>query len=184
MIIAIACTGLVSVLAFTVLFSLTSIKSDVLLKRDPNADTMTVRYELWKTLTPYIRERPLTGYGFGAFWTPDHTSDISASQGWGVAEAHSGYLDVLLDLGAPGLLFLTLALISTWIAARREVLLYSSSTFTLAILTFAVLSSLTESPAYSAPEFVFPLFWGAAQLLIRPAGGSQESTERVVEANI
>ncbi len=168
MIIAMVSTGLISVLAFTVLFSPTSIRSSALLNRDTDATTMTVRYELWTALTPYLRERPLTGYGFGAFWTPEHISDISASQGWHVGEAHSSYLELLLAVGVPGLLLFALALISVWIAARREVVLYSSSTFTVAILTFAIFDSLTESAAYAAPDFVFLLFWGAAQLIIRP----------------
>ncbi len=170
MIIAIVSTGLVSGLAFMVLFSPTSVRSDVMLNRDANADTMTVRYELWTTLAPYISDRPLTGYGCGAFWTPEHISDISASQEWHVLEAHSSYLDLMLALGVPGLLLLAVALISIWIAARREVILYSSSTFTVAILTFAIFDSLTESAAYAAPVLVFLLFWGAAQLIIRPDG--------------
>ena len=169
-IIAIVFTGLVSVLAFTLLFSPTSIRSLVLLNRDTNADTMTVRYELWTTLTPYFWKRPLTGYGCGAFWTPEHISDVSASQGWHVGEAHSSYLELLLALGVPGLLLLAVALTSIWIAARREVVLFSSSTFTVSIFTFAIFNALTESAAYAAPELVFLLFWGAAQLIIRPAG--------------
>lgn len=166
--IAIGSTGLVSVLVLTVLFSPASIRSGALLNRDTDATTMTVRYELWTTLAPYFRERPFTGYGFGAFWTPEHISDISASQGWHVGEAHSSYIELLLALGVPGLLLLAVALTSIWIAVRREVILYSSSTFTVSILTFAIFNSLTESAAYAAPELVFLLFWGAAQIIIRP----------------
>ena len=173
MIIAIVSTGLVSVLAFTC-YSLRPVSGlYVMLNRDTNADTMTVRYELWTTLAPYIRKRPLTGYGCGAFWTPEHISDVSASQGWHVGEAHSSYLELLLALGVPGLLLLAVALTSIWIAARREVILFSSSTFTVAIFTFAIFDALTESAAYAAPELVFLLFWGAAQLIIRPAGAQE-----------
>lgn len=166
--IALVCTGLVSVLAFTMLFSPSSIRSGAFLNRDTDATTMTVRYELWRALAPYFGERPFTGYGFGAFWTPEHISDISASQRWPVAEAHSSYIDLLLALGVSGLLLLAVALTSIWIAAHREVKLYSSSTFTVSILTFVIFNSLTESAAYVAPELVFLLFWGAAQIIIRP----------------
>jgi len=34
-------------------------------------------------------------------------------------------------------------------------------------------NSVTESAAYAAPEFVFLLFWGATQLIIRPAGAKE-----------
>jgi O-antigen ligase len=170
MIIAIVSTGLITVLVFTVLFSPTSVRSGVLLNRDTNAVTMTVRSELWTALAPYFWERPLTGYGCGAFWTEERISDISASQRWDIREAHSSYLEVLLALGVPGLLLLALALISIWIAARREIVLHLSSTFTIAILTFTIFDSLTESAAYSSPELVFLLFWGTAQLIIRPDG--------------
>jgi exopolysaccharide production protein ExoQ len=165
---AIVSTGLVSVFLFTLLFSPASIRSGLLLNRDTNADTMTVRYELWTGLTPYVFARPLTGYGFGSFWTPEHISDFAASQGWNVTEAHSGYLEILLALGFPGLLLFSAALTSLWIAARREATRNASAMFTVAIVTFAIFNSLTESAAYGAPEFVFLLFWGAAQLLIRP----------------
>lgn len=66
--------------------------------------SLTGRLPLWQELLPSILARPLTGYGFGAFWSPERILALADSQGWTISHAHSDYLDLLLALGLPGLL--------------------------------------------------------------------------------
>jgi exopolysaccharide production protein ExoQ len=68
------------------------------------------RTTIWEDVTPYIREHPIVGYGYGAFWTPTHISVISEEEKWGVPDSHSAYVDYLLMLGAVGLILYLLCL--------------------------------------------------------------------------
>ena len=62
--------------------------------------TMTGRTDIWAGLVEEIEERPIVGYGFGTFWSPEMYAKHLE-----VNEAHQGYLDILLGLGAVGLAF-------------------------------------------------------------------------------
>jgi O-antigen ligase len=91
--------------------------------------TFTNRADIWRFAFDALAERPLTGYGFKAFW---QTEELVYSGGsvetWAVAAAngHNSYLDIALMTGFPGLvltliwiLFLPLRNMSR-IAAQRE----------------------------------------------------------------
>ena len=67
-----------------------------------NTKSMSNRTPLWHDVSEYIRDRPLTGYGFHAFWTPDHIYAISSDLGWTVPNAHDIYLDETLSGGVGG----------------------------------------------------------------------------------
>lgn len=66
-------------------------------------DILMGRVPLWTELyDEFADKRPLLGYGYGAFWTPNRIEDISADQGWSIAAAHSIYLDAFLAVGVCG----------------------------------------------------------------------------------
>jgi O-antigen ligase len=165
---AVGLSSVASIMALALLIAPTFIPSTLLLGRDTDVGSLDGRDQLWAALAPYLQERPLTGFGYGAFWTPQRITDISASQGWGVGEAHSSYLELLLALGVPGALLLAAALLSIWLASRRKILPRSSYVFTISILGFFMVNSLSESAAYGTPELQFLLFWGVAQFIVGP----------------
>lgn len=66
------------------------------------AMTLTGRLPLWQNLLEYAARRPIQGYGYGSFFTVEHIQEISARQGWPIAECHSVFLEVLLGLGIVG----------------------------------------------------------------------------------
>lgn len=79
--------------------------------------TLTRRTELWAYLHANIAQRPLLGWGWGAFW--DTGADINPinapPQSWvlGAREintAHSGYIDMWLQAGLVGLLLVLVVL--------------------------------------------------------------------------
>ena len=82
--------------------------------------SMTGRLPMWLHVwETYIVERPLFGYGFGAFWLqPGINEKIQSVVGWTypVRVSDDGYLDVMLGLGIVGL-FLLLAILA--LAFRR-----------------------------------------------------------------
>lgn len=94
---ALALLGLVAGIAMTVF------PEEVLsaFGRDP---TLTGRTELWEHTLASIAERPVQGWGYGAYWYGDHGPAAVYTVGWGIASAHNGWIDVTLDLGLGGLL--------------------------------------------------------------------------------
>lgn len=125
------------------------------------------RTSVWADLVPYIRERPLEGYGYGGFWTPEVRSVIADKEGWDVPDGHSTYVDDVLTLGVVGIILHVLCLAAGLGRAfgfyRRTRDPYFA--FLAGILIFCVVDGFLES---SAGE-VSPLACLAIIALIRLA---------------
>jgi len=67
------------------------------------AMALTGRLPLWEQLIEYASVRPIQGYGYGSFFTVEHIREITARQGWPIAECHNVFLEVLMGLGLVGM---------------------------------------------------------------------------------
>lgn len=76
-----------------------------LLGRDPDRNTLLVRFDLWEYAWGYIAQRPILGYGFDAFWSLPGRRDVITYVGrvWDVQQAHNGFIELWLQLGLIGL---------------------------------------------------------------------------------
>lgn len=117
----------VSAIAFAiVVFSpdvVTSAHHAILLGRSAQAEdptTLSGRTLLWADLLDFASDHRWLGYGFDSFWTPDHIAFISVRRGWVITQAHSGYIETLLDTGLLGLGVLTATLVGGARAAIRR----------------------------------------------------------------
>ncbi len=132
-----------------------SLIDSVLMGRTEQATTLTGRVPLWKELSTFSARKPITGYGYEAFWSPEHISAISKSQQWTMQSAHNAYFEVVLQLGFIGL-FLVLAIsVSTINLAQKA---YEQSrepayAFIYGMLYFAMANSMLESHAV---KFKYP----------------------------
>jgi exopolysaccharide production protein ExoQ len=104
-----ACIILGTVVVFTGGSTIGSFTSSV--GRDA---TLTGRTEIWAELLPLAMLRPIVGHGVGGFWSPE------AKEKHNLTEAHSGYLEIILDYGLVGLLLFSLFLLSSCLKAHRE----------------------------------------------------------------
>ena len=104
-------------------------------------NSLTGRTEIWAGLLPFVEKRPILGSGYGVLWTPEV---VEASTGAG--EAHSGYLEVILQLGLVGL-FLTVMFLAS--SARKAATLlawdYDWGSLTLCFLIMAAVHNISES---------------------------------------
>jgi exopolysaccharide production protein ExoQ len=73
--------------------------------------TLSGRTMLWQDLLDFVSDRPWLGYGFDSFWTPVHIDIVSLRRGWVITQAHSGYIESLLNVGWLGLIILVLMLV-------------------------------------------------------------------------
>jgi len=78
--------------------------------------SFTGRTEIWDIVSDHIKLQPLFGSGYGAYWTgpaPESPSyEFVRLLNFYPGSAHNGYLEMLNDLGALGLLVLFAYLIS------------------------------------------------------------------------
>jgi exopolysaccharide production protein ExoQ len=88
--------------------------------------TLTGRTVLWSTVVERIEERPLLGYGYGAFWNTKGVlrEQVRTAVGWDTPHSHNGLLDEWLDVGLVGVLMLlgayVLAVKRAWVELRAE----------------------------------------------------------------
>ncbi|NUM52746.1 MAG: O-antigen ligase family protein [Candidatus Hydrogenedentes bacterium] len=111
------------------------------------AMALTGRLPLWEQLIEYAAARPLQGYGYGSFFTVAHIREITARQGWPIAECHNVFLEVLMGLGIVGVS--TYALIQI-IGMARSVKYFRATrdarfAFLGGLLLLGIVGGMTES---------------------------------------
>ncbi|MCC6797174.1 MAG: O-antigen ligase family protein [Candidatus Hydrogenedentes bacterium] len=149
-----ACASITGILAIVLIASgsmLPALQQGILLGRtDQDMDgamALTGRLPLWEQLIEYAAERPLQGYGYGSFFTVHHIREITARQGWPIAECHNVFLEVLMGLGIVGVS--TYALIQI-IGMMRSVKYYRVTrdarfAFLGGLLLLGIVGGMTES---------------------------------------
>jgi exopolysaccharide production protein ExoQ len=129
-----------------------------LIGKDP---TLTGRTGIWGQAAISIAKQPLLGYGYKAFWKglSGESANILLSTRWAVGEAHNGFINVWLELGAIGL---GLVLYSIVKAFRDAVVCFrfrkgclSAYRWFLCLILIAIVKDL------DAEEFMIPnnLIW-------------------------
>ena len=102
--------------------------------------TLTGRTEIWAELLPLAMLRPIVGHGVGGFWSPEAKAKHQ------LTEAHSGYLEIILDYGFIGLLLFSLFLLSSCRKAHREMKHdYYWGSLWICFLLMSVIHNISES---------------------------------------
>lgn len=119
----------------------------LLLGRTEQSGSLTGRVPLWQELSHHAARRPMTGYGFEAFWTPDRLDEVLDALDWVMQSAHNGYFEVVLQLGWIGL---ALAACGVGLGANRAPVAYARTTdagyaFIHGVVSLALVTSLLES---------------------------------------
>jgi O-antigen ligase len=127
---------------------LPNLKSAVMLGRDDSTiGSFNGRTGIWDEIGKYVQKRPIAGYGYAGFWTPNHISEISEEEKWGIPNSHSAYLDNLLALGVVGLVAYGVSLFAGIKQAFRFQRRYHNSVYAFcgALLLFCAMDSFLES---------------------------------------
>jgi O-antigen ligase len=117
--------------------------------RDPS---LTDRTLIWELLAPFVDQQWLKGYGFGAFWaSPDADAFITR---WGyIGNAHSGYMETLLNGGVIQLTALVLLLGEALLKQYRAVTANQAAQFRASALVIIGLFVVTNYVAYVIPNY-------------------------------
>lgn len=123
--------------------------------------TLTGRTPLWAAVINKIQERPLLGYGYGAFWLglDGESADIWQIE-WNAPNSHNGVLDVWLDLGFLGISVFFLGFIIAFIQGVKW--LRSTKTveplFILVYLTQMLVDSQTTANILTQNDIFWVLY--------------------------
>ncbi len=141
------CIGLLLV-GLLLLLSFTVAEAFQLVGRNPD---LTGRIDLWNAALLSILKRPWLGYGFNAFWQgmKGESASLLVKIGWPpeVQSGHNGFVDLMLDLGALGLVTFAVGYLLVW---RRALGFLSRVPGPLPVwlctfLAFILLYNLTET---------------------------------------
>ena len=118
--------------------------------------TMSGRVPHWAHVQDAIKTKPLQGFGYETFWHTDDAQLIHQKNQWVTGQAHSGWLDAILDLGVPVGLLVILWMLWTF---QRMILLASRNRAFVApaaVLLYMFIANCTESllPNHSGLLFV------------------------------
>ncbi len=124
------------------------------LGRDP---TLTGRTELWEDLLR-LNANPLLGAGFESFFLGTRLDTLWVKYWWHPNEAHNGYLEIYLTLGALGLLLLIVLIVTGY---RHAMNVYRSDpsvgSLRIAYVVVAALYNITEA-AFKITNPIWILF--------------------------
>lgn len=106
----------------------------------------TDRSQIWQALLS-LHTNPAVGTGYESFWLGSRLQWLWYAAGlWGVNEAHNGYLEIYLELGAIGLFLLGAFLIASYRKICRGLKPSSSlGSLTLALWTILLFYNVTEA---------------------------------------
>lgn len=108
--------------------------------------TLTGRTDIWQIVLTLVEDRPLTGYGFGGVWGGAIGDYVRTIFGYSTAlSAHSGYLDVLLQLGYVGLLAFAVVVVGAVARAAKLALTSTADAWMILVLLVLLVNSITES---------------------------------------
>ncbi len=91
---------LIPVLAGVACIGLGVLRDDALAVAGKDA-SLSGRTDLWAVVGQEIREHPVLGAGYGAFWREGRGRQLVST--WNPRQSHQAYLDLLLDLGLVGM---------------------------------------------------------------------------------
>jgi O-antigen ligase len=108
------------------------------------ARKLSGRTELWQYLWTFVVERPMVGYGYHSFMSPERAGQMPDLVAWGVGDAHSLYMEVLLGTGAVGFVLFIGVLFGSIVRALRWVIRVRNPAhaFLAAYLVFIVVNGV------------------------------------------
>jgi len=115
--------------------------------RTQDVGTLTGRLPLWEEVAGSIKERPLLGHGYLAYWNKEQIEYLSDSFGWEIPHGHNMYLDVMIDGGVFGLALFLAILVSGLVVSLRNYRQFRKFgvAFVFGMIVFALVHGVGES---------------------------------------
>lgn len=141
--------------------------------KDPTLSSRTIFWDF--AIDAVVNQRPLLGFGKGAFWVSENVGRIvrAFDGGYIPPHAHNGFIEIALDLGLVGIGLFLISCLLTW----RKCLLHSyrvsdpEDLFPLGFMILFTLNNMTES----LTVYNYSIFWPIYIALALNAGYGSSS---------
>ncbi len=133
--------------------------SDVLVNKFSDPYAFTGRGKIWQMLWAFANDHPIFGAGYGSFWNIGGDSPVYRyGTGWivQISSGHNGYLDLLVQVGLPGLILIVTAVI-VWPVYQLIVtrtLPPARGALIMGFVTFCTAHNMTESSMFDRDSIV------------------------------
>ncbi len=124
--------------------------------------TFTGRTEVWEAVLE-MQEHPILGFGFDSFWLGDRLKTLQDKWYFRPTQAHSGYIEMYVNLGGLGLALFAAVLISYYRKALKTILFRKEEEWVIfarvgiAFLFAYLIYNYTEA-AFKTPHFLYVVF--------------------------
>ncbi len=119
--------------------------------------TLTTRVPMWYGLLAMVK-RPILGAGYESFWLGERLAALWQQYGM-LHQAHNGYLEVFLNLGAVGLFLIAGTLLSGFVRLRRRLDVDAHfSVLRFAFLVTVVIHNWAEASFYGVNNLWLLMF--------------------------
>lgn len=134
---------------FIVVYGLATMDTDAFLTSIGRTSNLSGRTDVWENVNLAIEDRPLLGYGYGAFfmrWDGVYGDFWSQYSNWAPGSAHHAYLDVTINIGYIGLfLFVAMAAVVLLQSVRYVIVVRNSSgLWPILYVTYLLLLGFSE----------------------------------------
>lgn len=125
--------------------------------------TLTGRTDIWAAALDMINQRPVFGYGYGAFWLgleSEYSAYVWNYAGWEVPNAHNGFIDLTLDLGYLGISVFLLGFLMNYLQAVKWALLTKTleGIWSLEYMTLILIASQSDSVTLTYRDIFWMLY--------------------------
>lgn len=134
---------------FIVVYGLATMDSDAFFNSIGRESNLTGRTDVWENVSMAIEDRPLLGYGYGAFfkrWDGVYGDFWSSNSNWAPGSSHHAYLDITVNIGYIGLVLFVVAAAIILLQSIRYVIVVrdSSGLWPILYVTYLVLLGFSE----------------------------------------
>lgn len=121
--------------------------------------TLTGRTVIWEKVLS-MGTNPIIGCGYASFWLGDRGEFLLDLSYQRLNQAHNGFIEVYLNIGLIGLVFLIMMIIKTYINSKNTLLTdFQYGKLQITYMTIFILTNITEASftIKSVPWFMFVL---------------------------
>jgi O-antigen ligase len=150
--------------------------TDIFFSSTGRDSSLTGRVPLWQELIRIGSQRPLSGSGYGSFWSSKEVPGIWEKVRWTPVSGHNGYIDIFMNLGLVGLAILLLFLLSVYrnISRTAEANRYLGN-LKFVFFIIIVMQNVTESTLSVANSFLWILLlFSSVNVTRKPSRGEIE----------
>ena len=124
---------------------------------------LTNRVDIWEYLLGMV-EHPIIGFGYESFWIGERLNMIQ--ERWGnIIQAHSGYLEMYLNMGIIGVCFIICWIISGLVSVTHHLKNdYPAALLRLCFILVVVLYNYTEATFYGVSGMWILFFIGVSSI--------------------